>query len=183
VAMIARQHNSALVVIDNLSAFVPGTLNDDFAIKQFYDRTDALARDGAAVLIVAHTSDKTSEHGPSRIPMGSSLIRFGPRWWCYAHRARGRLLLDFDGNDGRPWELAVTAPDGSPHFDVLGEVTADELAERSERRRRERGKAKLDRNAEIVTWLTADPARTQRDAADHFRLSVATVNRAVRAMR
>lgn len=152
VAMAARRYNSALVVVDNLSAFVPGTLNDDFAVKQFYDQTDAMARDGAAVLIVAHTSEKSGEHGPSRVPMGSSFIRFGPRWWCYAHRPRDKLLLDFDGNDGRPWGLAVSEPDGTPWFTVLGETTADELAERRDRRKRDRGDETLRRNREIARF-------------------------------
>ena len=131
VAMIARQCDSTLVVIDNLSAFVPGTLNDDYAIKQFYGQTDNIARDGAAVLIVAHTSEKSGEHGPSTKPMGSSYIRFGPRWSCYAHRSRGSLVLDFDGNEADPWQLQVSKPNGRPEaFEVLAHIGADELAER-----------------------------------------------------
>jgi len=164
VAMIARSQQSAMVVIDNLSAFVPGTLNDDLAVKRFYDQTDQLARDGAAVLIVAHTSEKAGEHGPSRVPMGSSFIRFGPRWWCYAHRARGKLLLDFDGNDGRPWGLAVSEPDGTPSFDLLGETTADELAERRERKSRERATMTREHRERIAQFVLAECQGASRNA-------------------
>jgi hypothetical protein len=121
-----------------LSAFVPGTLNDDYSIKQFYERTDDIARGGAAVLIVAHTSEKSGEHGPSTKPMGPSYIHFGPRWSCYAHRSRGALVLDFDGNDGRPWRMNVSEPNGTPEFEVIGETGADELAERRNGRSRAR---------------------------------------------
>ena len=156
VAMIARQCDSTLVVIDNLSAFVPGTLNDDFAIKQFYFQTDNIARDGAAVLIVAHTSEKTGEHGPSTKPMGSSYIRFGPRWSCYAHKSRGALVLDFDGNDGQPWALHVSEPNGKPQDLALRErIGADELADRRARRSRQRTDDRKNRSDGIRDFILA----------------------------
>lgn len=143
VRLIARQTSSVLVVLDNLSAFVPGSLNNDDDIKKLYDRIDGIARDGAAVLLLAHTSEKSGEYGPSRLPMGSSFIRFGPRWWIYVHRQRGVLLLDMEGNDGQPWQMTLTEPDGTPYFKKLGQVQADELAKRR-RERTDRTKTKAN---------------------------------------
>jgi AAA domain len=172
-----------LVFLDNLSQFIPGSLNNDDSVKLVYQELDQMTRRGIAVCVLAHTSDKRGENGRvSDVPLGSSFIRFGPRWFAYAHRARGNLIVSFDGNGGRPWELTLTEPTGTPRFEVVSASTADELASRRAQRARERDKAKLDRTADIDAWLKAEPKRTQRDAAQHFKVSQATVSRAVRGI-
>ena len=128
----AEQHGWQFVIVDNLSSFVPGSLNDDVSVKMFYQQIDAFPRNGIPVLVVAHTSDKWSDRGPSRIPMGSSLIRFGPRWWCNAYRSGGYLQLEYDGNEGTPHRITVNEPNGVPSFDVVR--TADSTEMRGQRR-------------------------------------------------
>ena len=109
-----------LVIIDNLSQFVPGSLSDDDMIKLFYQETDKFARQGAAVLVLAHVSEKKDMGGHAqRLPQGSSLIRFGPRWWALVWRDPGKKVrMEFDGNRGGKWWLDVTEPNGIPRFDV-----------------------------------------------------------------
>jgi len=156
------------IIVDNLSSFVPGSLSDDDKVKMFYNELDEFPREGIPVLVVAHTSEKSGEHGYSRVPMGSSLIRFGPRWWCYLHRSGGYLHLDFDGNEGMPHRVIVTEPDGRPRFDVVGVTTGDELASQ----RRARSKATLDKNAEIGRFVArlgdgmTGKAKAERIAAE-----------------
>jgi hypothetical protein len=109
-------------------------------------------------LILAHTSDKWTEHGPSRIPMGSSLIRFGPRWWCNAYRSGGRLHLEFGGNEGTPHNINVTEPNGKPAFDVIETSGADEVSARRGRRSQERKEAtERLRALEGMSLYTATP--------------------------
>jgi AAA domain len=140
----ADKYDWNFIVVDNLSSFVLGSLNDDDGIKALYEEIDHFPRVGIPVLMVAHVSEKRTEHGPSRIPMGSSYIRFGPRWWCLAYRSGGYLHLEFDGNRGTPHNIIVTEPDGTPCFDVI---------ETGEPRRRQRNletKAKLDAKQDYV---------------------------------
>ena len=59
--------NAKLVVVDNLSQFVPGSTSDDVAVKLLYAETDKFSRDGVAVLMIAHVSEKPTENGPSRL--------------------------------------------------------------------------------------------------------------------
>jgi energy-coupling factor transporter ATP-binding protein EcfA2 len=123
----AQQYGWQFVVVDNLSSFVPGSLNDDVSVKLFYEQIEQFPRDGIPVLVVAHTSDKWTDRGPSRIPMGSSLIRFGPRWWCNAYRSGGYLQLEYDGNEGTPHRITVNEPNGIPSFEVVRTADTDEL--------------------------------------------------------
>ncbi len=116
---VADEQGWQFVIVDNLSSFVPGSLSDDVSVKAFYEQIEDFPRREIPLLLVAHTSDKWSDHGPSRIPMGSSLIRFGPRWWINAYRTGGYLHLDFDGNEGTPHSIVVNEPDGNPRFEVV----------------------------------------------------------------
>ncbi len=142
-----------LMFLDNLTQFVPGSLNDDNAVKLVYEQLQILSRRGMAICTLAHTSDKKNENGyASDVPLGSTIIRTVPRWFVYARRTRGSLVVSLDGNGGRPWELRLTEPTDTPRFEVVSASTADELAERREQRARTRDRAKLDRNAEIAAY-------------------------------
>jgi hypothetical protein len=172
---------SRLLVLDNLTQFVPTSLNDDGGVRLVYEQLQSIARNGTAVCVLAHTSDKRNEHGyASDIPLGSTVIRTIPRWFVYLKRARGALQLSMSGNSGRPWELTLTEPTDAPRFHVLDSAGADELAERRAKHSRNRDKAKLDHYAEIAAYV-AD-GHTQRAAAEHFRVGVGTVSRAVQAV-
>jgi Winged helix-turn-helix DNA-binding len=150
-----------------------------------YEKLEALARrgDDMAICVLAHTSDKKNEYGySSNIPSGSFVIRSVPRWFVYLKRTSGVLSLAMSGNSGgRPWGLTLSEPTDTPRFDVLEEIPPDELAERSGKRNRTRGK--LDRWAEYKSYADANPGATQRDVAEHFKTSVSTVNRALKSAR
>jgi AAA domain len=143
-----------LVILDNLTNFVPTSLNDDEGIRAVYAKLRALnLRNGCSVTVVAHTSDKRGEFGYSNIPMGSSAIRTDPRWFVSLVRKRGEFVsVHFEGNGGRPWEMLISEPTGAPRFDVLTIVTADEVS----KRRRNRTRQTLDKNAEEATWWQAN---------------------------
>ena len=94
-----------LMILDNLTQFVPGTLSDDNAVKLVYEQLQGLSRDGMSVCVLAHSTDKKNEHGySSNIPSGSFVIRSVPRWFVYLNRSRGVLTASMSGNSGgRPW--------------------------------------------------------------------------------
>jgi AAA domain len=158
----------SLMILDNLTQFVPTSLNDDHGVKLVYEQLQGLSRSGMAVCVLAHTSDKKNEHGySSDIPLGSSIIRTVPRWFVYAKRANGALTLAMSGNSGgRPWELTLSEPTDTPRFDVIRETLPDELAERRGQRRQQRDRETLDQNARIKAWLDDHPGLPQRQAAD-----------------
>jgi hypothetical protein len=147
---IAEQSKWQFVILDNLSAFVPGSLSNDDDIKKLYMQVDGFPRRGIPVLLIAHTSDKSGEHGYSRVPMGSSMIRFGPRWWIYAYRSRGSLHLQCDGNEGTPHNIVVTEPNGTPHFEVLRTEGADEIRGRTRDRAAETKAKRADYRAFVL---------------------------------
>lgn len=160
-----------LMILDNLTQFVPGTLSDDLAVKLVYEQLEALSREhGMAVCVLAHTSDKKNEHGYSpNIPSGSFVIRSVPRWFAYLKRANGALTVSMSGNSGgRPWELTLSEPADTPRFDVIRETPPDELAERRGQRRQQRDKETLDQNARIKAWLDDHPGLPQRQAAEQM---------------
>ena len=108
--------------------------------------------------LLAHSSEKWGERGPSKLPMGSSQIRFGPRWWCYVGRAKGDMVAEFDGNEGTPYQMRLSEPDGKPSFEVRGDVI--DLGAK----RRERGQ----RRDQIVRFVAEHRSEvtTQRELAD-----------------
>lgn len=179
----------SLMILDNLTQFVPGSLNDDNAVKLVYEQLQGLSRRGMAVCVLAHTSDKKNEHGfSSDIPLGSTIIRTVPRWFVYMKRSRGVLSVSMSGNSGgRPWEMTLTEPTDTPRFQVIDTVSADELAQKRQQRARKRGKEALDRNAQIAGYIAANPGLTQQQLADQsetllgFKVSQSAVSR-VKAM-
>lgn len=179
----------SLLILDNLTQFVPTSLNDDSGVRLVYEQLQAFARQGTSVCVLAHTSDKKNEHGySSDVPLGSTVIRTVPRWFVYMKRARNVLSLSMSGNGGRPWELTLTEPTDTPRFDVLDEIPADQLAERRQQRLRQRDKTTLDENARIKQWVDTHPGMSQREAAEQMtrelgiKVSQARVSRVVRSM-
>lgn len=159
----------SLMILDNLTQFVPGSLNDDNAVKLVYEQLQALARKGMAICVLAHTSDKRNEHGySSDIPLGSTIIRTVPRWFVYLKRTRGVLSVSMSGNGGRPWEMTLTEPSDTPRFEVIDTVSADELAEKRQKGQRQRDSATLDKNKAIAKfWRDNCQGRmTNREAGD-----------------
>ena len=145
----ARENRHSLIIVDNLTSFVNGSLSDDVAVNALYDQLDVFIRDGVAVLVVAHTSEKPGEHGyKSPYPMGSSAIRARARWLWRVQPAKGDVIrLSFSGNYDAPHDIIVAAPRGVPRFDVVSTADADELAQRRAERQRNRDRATLDANA------------------------------------
>jgi hypothetical protein len=166
VRSVVAETGAKVVIIDNLSAFIGGTLSDDALIKQFYVEMDKFTRQGIAVLVLAHVSDKTGPDGKAaRLPIGSALIRFGPRWWALAWKGGGKVRLEFDGNSGGAWWLDLSEPDGIPRFDVVDSKTTSELREGREKRARERSdKTNYDRS-EVGDWVVANCQGMSREQA------------------
>jgi energy-coupling factor transporter ATP-binding protein EcfA2 len=150
ISEIADLSGWQFVILDNLSAFVPGSLSNDDDIRKLYTQIDNFPRQDIPVLLIAHSSDKSGEHGYSRIPMGSSMIRFGPRWWIYAYRSRGSLHLQCDGNEGTPHNIVVSEPDGTPHFEVLRTEDSEEIRGRARDRAAETKAKRADYRAFVL---------------------------------
>jgi hypothetical protein len=151
--LASRQRQHDLMIVDNLTAFVDGSLNDDVPVNTLYDELDRFVRDGTAVLLVAHSSEKAGEHGRSPHPMGSSAIRARARWLWRVERRTTDTRLSFHGNYAAEHEITVSLAAGTPRFEALGTVDSAELTERRVRRRRERSdqtRVKSDQIREVV---------------------------------
>lgn len=140
--LASRQRRHDLIVVDNLTAFVDGSLNDDIPVNRLYDELDRFIRDDTAVLLIAHSSEKASEHGKSPYPLGSSAIRARARWLWRVERLTAGTRMTFSGNHAAEHQITTTLANGVPRFDVLSSVGADELAERRARKQRQRGAAR-----------------------------------------
>jgi hypothetical protein len=160
----------SLMILDNLTQFVPTSLNDDNGVKLVYEQLQGIQRRGTSVCVLAHTSDKKNEHGySSDIPLGSTIIRTVPRWFVYLKRSRGVLSVSLSGNSGgRPWEMTLTEPTDAPRFEVIDTTSADELAAKRQQRARKRDAETLDENARIATWLDRHPGVKQVQAAEQM---------------
>lgn len=172
----------SLMILDNLTQFVPGSLNDDSSVRQVYEQLQMLSRGGMAICTLAHTSDKKNEHGwSSELPMGSTIIRTVPRWFVYLKRSRGLLTVNLSGNSGRPWQLLLSEPTDTPRFEVLDSQSAEELAERTEQGNRQRSRERLDRNAQI--YALREQGHTQEVVAEMLSIGVDVVKKAEAARR
>jgi hypothetical protein len=168
-----RSQGSQLLILDNLTQFVPGSLNDDSAVRAVMEELTALTRNDMAVCVLAHSSDKRNEHGyaPDK-PAGSFSIRSIPRWFISLDRKEGsHVVAKLAGNDARPWEMTLTEPSDRPRFDVLDVTTPDQVAAR----KRRRAKATLDLNAQA--WQLLDGGMTGKDVAAKLGKSESWVSR------
>jgi hypothetical protein len=158
---------ASLVILDNLTQFVPGSLNDDSSVRVVYDELQHISQQGTSVCVLAHTSDKRNQFGhASSVPLGTSVIRTVPRWFVYVKRNGKGLSLSLSGNAGNPWQLTLTGPTKRPRFEVVETMTADELALR---RQRNRSTRKLDENAQIAQWFQGHPGVTYKDAIPRIK--------------
>lgn len=166
-------HGCQLLILDNLTQFVPGSLNDDSAVRAVMEELTALTRADMAVCVLAHTSDKRNENGytPDK-PAGSFSIRSIPRWFVSLDRKEGsHLQLKMAGNDASPWEMTLTEPSDRPRFDVLDVTTADQVAAR----KRTRAKKTLDLTA--AAWRLLDSGKSGKEVAAQLNRSEAWVSR------
>jgi hypothetical protein len=165
--LASRDARHDLVVVDNLTTLVDGSLNDDISVNRIYDELDRFVRDGTAVLLVAHASEKFGERGKSPYPIGSSAIRARARWLWRTERLAEVTRLTFSGNYAGSHEIITTLAEGVPRFGVLGSTGTDALADRKAARKRARSKATLDRNKREAEWWRANcQGMTQRAAAE-----------------
>ncbi|MFI1913462.1 AAA family ATPase [Nocardia sp. NPDC020380] len=151
-------HN--FVVVDNLAQTLNGTINDDNAVREFFDGVRKFVRAGIPVVVVAHSSDKAGPTGRKPdTPMGSAYITQAVRWRVFVRRSnRGNITLKFMGNSAEPYEMTLHHGAGA-RFEVLDTMTPEALRaqrEGNEKAKRERDKVTLDRNAEQADWIVSN---------------------------
>jgi AAA domain len=161
-----------LVVIDNLTNFVPGSLNNDEGVSLFYDEVKPISRAGTSVLVLAHASDKRDMNGNStNLPAGSFVIRSYPRLFLHAYQSHGRLMVARAGNRVKRTTVELTLPTDRPVFTILGEKEAEARAVHS-------GEW-LDDNKRI--WDALDSGLSIRAAAQKLEVSKSRVETARKA--
>lgn len=153
--VMADGHN--FVVIDNLAQTLSGSINDDSAVRQFFDGVRLFVRAGIPVVIVAHSSDKYGPNGhKSETPMGSAYITQAVRWRVFVRRSkRGNVTLKLMGNHAEPYEMTLYHGAGA-RFDVIDVKTAEALRAKADGDARARDKSTLDRNSQIADWLVSN---------------------------
>jgi hypothetical protein len=139
--LAARQAGHSLIILDNMTSFVNGSLSDDIAVNRFYDEMDKFVRDSRAVLVIAHSSEKSGEHGKSKLPMGSSVIRARARWTCFIESHYGNTRLTFSGNYGAPHQMTISPPNGAASFSVISAIGPEKFAAEKRAKSRARGAA------------------------------------------
>jgi RecA-family ATPase len=149
--VIAAGHK--LLVIDNLSVFVDGDVNESSKIKKFFDMLSPLMGAGVAVVVIAHSSEKFSRFGQPQDFIGASNIKQRSSRRIKIERPEGsdNLRLTLAGNRSGRQEVMLRWPKQSiPVYERIGSSDNKELNERRE-------KAKQERDAK--TKATADKIR------------------------
>lgn len=165
---VIRNGNN-VVVIDNLTQCLTGSINSDDVIREFFGGIRQFTRVGIPVVIIGHSSDKTGDSGwKSDKPMGSSTIRQACRWLCFVKRSRkGNLTLSFSGNTAEPHELTVKHGPGGAQFEVIDESSATQLRAATEAKNQQRSAETLDKYSEQADFVVAECQRMSvRDTAD-----------------
>lgn len=150
-----RRHS--LVVIDNLTQSLDGSINDQEAVARYFHGVRKFTRAGIPVVIVGHSSDKVGQNGyaPDK-PMGSSAIRGSVRWLCYVKRARkGNVTLTFSGNHAEPHKIVVKHGVGA-RFDVIDSMDSDRVEAEAENRKQQRDGSTLDKNRRMAEFIVAN---------------------------
>lgn len=166
-ALFARvmADGSNFLVIDNLSQASRGSLNDDNAVKDFFDGVRIFTRAGIPVVIVGHSSEKRSDTGnKSDLPLGSSVISQSVRWRCFYSRSRGKVNVRFSGNHAEAHSMTLDHGVGA-RFTVVEKKDAQAVKDEQQERTRTRDSATLDRNADIARWVVAECQGKGRNAA------------------
>ncbi|GAB2683964.1 AAA family ATPase [Nocardia thraciensis] len=123
-------HN--VLVIDNLTQILDGSMVDDDVIRQCFDGIRTFTRSDIPVVIVGHATDSPSKNGwkPNR-PMGSAAISQSVRWLMQIRPGRGgNLDVKTYGNidHGRSFTIR---PGTGVQFDVVAVDTDEKSAGRN----------------------------------------------------
>lgn len=164
-----RPTDRDLVILDNLTGIVHGSINDDAAVRPVFEGLRLFTASGAAVVVVAHVSEKTSERGRSTKPMGTTAISAGARWRVRVIDRTGDLELVCDGNAAPGLTMKLRRGVKLTDLEVVSEESAAEVMAR----RRTRNDTQGDRYANIADWVvanhaTATPAELSRTLAIQF---------------
>lgn len=181
------------VVVDSLTQAINGTINSDETIRDFFDGVRLFVNSGIPVLVVAHSSEKTSINGKSDLPLGSSSITQSVRHRVYAYRQNGRIFLKFKGNHIEEEFRITLAPGAGARFTVLEEksvsaITAENAAKKAEAAakkaekeasKQDRSTATLNANEEKAKFVVSDcqgmkPATVAKKLSDKFGGAVTT---------
>lgn len=166
------------VVVDNLTQAAGGSVNDDSAIRDFFEGIRMFTRAGIPVVIVGHSSEKSSDRGKSQLPMGSSAISQSVRHRIFVSRSRGNLNLRFSGNHVEAHSMTLEHGIGA-RFTVVEKKDAQAVKDEAEAKKRERSTKTLDKNETVARWVVANCQGKGRNAtaaaiAEHFGGSVNT---------
>jgi hypothetical protein len=169
-------HN--VLVIDNATQALPGSMNEDHSWRVFYDELRMFIRAGIAVVIVGHSTSKTFNGKPSDTHMGSDYAVQGVRWIMRVKKVNRRLEVKVHGNHGHGRTLKVR-PGAGARFDVESVVLDEEAAGEKESQVQDRDKATFDRNAEHAQYVVDHcqgmiPAEVAQSLSDQFGGSVQT---------
>jgi AAA domain len=129
-----------ILVVDNLSAFVPGDINSGPACQTFFNALSPFTKAGIAVIVVAHSSEKYVKGGNTEDFIGHSSIKQRATHHCkVTKKADGTKTLWFHGNDGAEHEITVRQADfETPLFEVLRSADAAALADKRAKRAADR---------------------------------------------
>lgn len=157
-AKVAEWEGVNLLVVDNLSTFVPGDINNGTACMQFFDTLVQFTANDISVVVLAHSTEKHGQFGAQDF-IGHSAVKQRPSFHVKVHKIDDyHKVLTTHGNDTGNGELSVSMADPAvPAFRLLSEKGSDQLNEERQRRRRNRDKGKLDFNAEVWAVKDANP--------------------------
>jgi hypothetical protein len=144
-AAVEQQHS--LLIVDNLSFIVEGSLNYDADVKPTLNALGAFINRGITVVAIAHASEKRGVHGGvSHHPIGSTLLRGRARWqWEVQKRDDRDFQVDFRGRQGEPHRITARCDDWNTYkFSVTGAADAAKI------RPRRRNGADLDQKESFI---------------------------------
>jgi len=158
-----------LLVIDNLSTFVPGDINHGPACMQFFDTLVQFTARDITVIVLAHSTEKHGQFGPQDF-IGHSAIKQRPSFHVKVRKVDdNHKVLTTHGNDCGDGELSVSMADAAtPAFELVGAKGSDQLSEERRGRRRDRDKGTMDLNAEIWGVKDAHPGWSYQRVADEM---------------
>lgn len=125
-ATVVAPDEDTLVILDNLTGITYGSLNEDVAVRVVFDGLRHFTAHGAAVVVLAHVSEKSGPHGKSNKPMGSTAISAGTRWRVRLDVRRGVITLTCDGNGGKGMTFTLRRGDRVTDLEVVSQESAAE---------------------------------------------------------
>jgi hypothetical protein len=125
-ASVVGADEHTLVILDNLTGITFGSLNEDFAVRAVFDGLRGFTAHGAAVVVLAHVSEKSGQHGKSNKPMGSTAISAGARWRVRLDVRRDVITLTCDGNGAKGMSFTLQRGDRVTDLRLVSQVSAAE---------------------------------------------------------